>query len=1495
MKQKAYVIILVICLLSALLPAGISASEPADAADLVINTAAELAEFRDSVNEGDNYSGQMVKLGSDIDLNGSQQDSWMPIGTEPSNYFNGVFDGCGYKISGIYLNSASNAMAAFFRGIGEEGVVKNLMAKGVMLAANTAENKSSGGIAAENYGTIENCLSDIVISVNVPNKIMYIGGIAGSNSGVIKNCCQVNSIFNAYDPDNIGGIVGRNVDTGSVQNCYYNSARCGSNEIEGAEGKTTEQMKSGEVAYLLRTGQEDLQSDDPVWGQNTTADPKDEFPVLTTDATKAVYKVTFVANDGEYAAGYTNHGRTTALPEPPEIENGVLAYWTSDPETAQNPPQAPANVFDENTAVNGDMTVYAVSGRQFKTTGQAGIIAAQSGHTAEADLYDYVEFTNSDDKTGQFRFEANDALPPEITLDGSTVTWTPTDDTQTQIDVTFTVTDLNPYIPAARANSLSAAVGSAALTLTFVKTPDLSEYFQRDETDPYGNTYFIQNKEELETLEAGVNSGVPTIGITFIQTADIDLDGSEENIWTPIGSYDNQFQGGYDGGGYEISGLYTNGRFWQGLFGYTGAFAAIHNLSVSGSVTGVSGVGGIVGWNLGTIENCTNACVVQATQAACGGITGYNEGTIAGCLNTGDITGNSSHVGGIVGQNPGVSVTNCRNDGSVTGNASTESNAGGIAGSTTQGIIANCYNTGRIYARNQAGGVVGHAQNSVITRCYNIGNVEGTYVIGGVSGASDLDSQITDCYNAGAVSGFIGIGGIAGYIYSGAVISNCYNTGVLTAVEDDDIVVINTGGGSEEVVDTEFRYMGSIAGMIERYAFIQNCFYNEEGRDAEENRIGGVTGIPLEDFADQSIFEAAGWDFNDVWMIGIFVDRPVLREIPEDGNGSEQFAYLIPDLETLETFRDMVNGGKSFENDYIKLTDDIDIGGNAENQWTPIGADKSNSFRGNFDADGHEISGLYMDNAGASPAGLFGFVGEDGKIRNLGVAGAVTGGEFAGGVAAFNMGTLSNCYSAASVTGRIDAGGLTGHNAGIVENCYNTGIVTGTENIGGITGNNESGGTVANCYNTGTVTGESNAGNLVGLKGGTVANSYFLADEQTEPQNGETGKIQAQFESGEVAYLLQEGQADDGSGKTIQVWGQNLANEPKDTLPVLTDDSEKAVLQVTFMVDGSIYTQRYTNTNATVDLPENPELRNGFLKWSLTDNRNGEEFTSETPVTGDVTVYAIARSTSSGSLTQNVYYTVTFDTQGGSEIDSIRVRRNGTAAMPETPVREGYVFDGWYTDKECTETYDFRTPVTTNITLYAKWIEESSEQPSAWENPFTDVSESDWYYDAVQYATQNGLFSGVTENTFAPDMAITRGMMVTVLWRIENNPVVNYLMTFEDVDETAYYGEAVRWAASEEIVKGYSEAEFVPERLITREEMAAIMNRYAEFKGSESNMVGDLSQFKDESLISGWARDNVSWAVGAGFLTGKGDGILDPQGSTTRAETASILQRFLEQ
>ena len=176
---------------------------------------------------------------------------------------------------------------------------------------------------------------------------------------------------------------------------------------------------------------------------------------------------------------------------------------------------------------------------------------------------------------------------------------------------------------------------------------------------------------------------------------------------------------------------------------------------------------------------------------------------------------------------------------------------------------------------------------------------------------------------------------------------------------------------------------------------------------------------------------------------------------------------------------------------------------------------------------------------------------------------------------------------------------------------------------------------------------------------------------------------------------------------------------------------------------------------------------------------------------------------------------------------------------------------------------------------------------------FTDVRTNNWFAGAVEYVVNNGLFSGVSDTSFAPNEPVTRGMLVTVLWRAAGEPSAS-ASAFADVPADAWYAKAVAWANANGIVQGYDASTFAPDDRITREQLAAIFQRYAGFKGMETSGRGDLSQFGDTGALSNWAQEGVSWAVGAGLISGKGDGILDPQGGATRAEAAAILQRFLE-
>lgn len=177
---------------------------------------------------------------------------------------------------------------------------------------------------------------------------------------------------------------------------------------------------------------------------------------------------------------------------------------------------------------------------------------------------------------------------------------------------------------------------------------------------------------------------------------------------------------------------------------------------------------------------------------------------------------------------------------------------------------------------------------------------------------------------------------------------------------------------------------------------------------------------------------------------------------------------------------------------------------------------------------------------------------------------------------------------------------------------------------------------------------------------------------------------------------------------------------------------------------------------------------------------------------------------------------------------------------------------------------------------------------------FTDVNENDWYYDAVKYVYVNGLMSGVSDTTFAPNANTTRGMIVTVLYRMENQPNVTIDNSFKDVKSTDYYGNAIYWAKQNNIVSGYNSTTFAPNDNITREQMAAILYRYAAYKGYSVDKTSDLSNFNDTSNISNYALTPIKWAVSSGLISGMGDGTISPLGNASRAQIATILMRFIE-
>ena len=177
--------------------------------------------------------------------------------------------------------------------------------------------------------------------------------------------------------------------------------------------------------------------------------------------------------------------------------------------------------------------------------------------------------------------------------------------------------------------------------------------------------------------------------------------------------------------------------------------------------------------------------------------------------------------------------------------------------------------------------------------------------------------------------------------------------------------------------------------------------------------------------------------------------------------------------------------------------------------------------------------------------------------------------------------------------------------------------------------------------------------------------------------------------------------------------------------------------------------------------------------------------------------------------------------------------------------------------------------------------------------PFTDVRESDWFYDDVVFAYENGLFSGTSDTTFSPNTSMTRAMLVTVLYRLEGQPAVNGRSGFSDVQYNGYYEDAVTWAADNGIVNGTSTSTFSPNVNVTREQMAAILYRYAQYKKYNTAASSSLNGFTDQASVSGYATASLEWAVAEKLVNGSA-GKLMPTGNATRAQVAAILHRFVE-
>lgn len=273
---------------------------------------------------------------------------------------------------------------------------------------------------------------------------------------------------------------------------------------------------------------------------------------------------------------------------------------------------------------------------------------------------------------------------------------------------------------------------------------------------------------------------------------------------------------------------------------------------------------------------------------------------------------------------------------------------------------------------------------------------------------------------------------------------------------------------------------------------------------------------------------------------------------------------------------------------------------------------------------------------------------------------------------------------------------------------------------------------------------------------------------------------------------------------------------------------------------------------------------------------------------------------SGGSISAPTTYAVNVNaaTNGAVAADKKTASKGTTVTVTASPSK-GYVVDAVkVVDKDGKDVavtekdgkYVFTMPASA-VTVTGSF---KAETPAPVALPFTDVKSGNWFYDAVKYAYAQGLMTGTSATTFAPNGTMNRAMIVTVLYRLEKSPAVTGASKFTDVPAGQWYSDAVAWAATNKIVNGYDETTFGPMNAVTREQMAAILFRYEQYKGLENvTLEENLNRFPDQNKISAYAIPALQWAVGQKIINGNADGTLDPTGTATRAQVAQIFTNLL--
>lgn len=737
-----------------------------------------------------------------------------------------------------------------------------------------------------------------------------------------------------------------------------------------------------------------------------------------------------------------------------------------------------------------------------------------------------------------------------------------------------------------------------------------------------------------------------------------------------------------------------------------------------------------------------------------------------------------------------------------------------------------------------------------------------------VGGAFNMSgsARITNCEATFNSGGGVLVGGT--FTMTGGTIENCKadasGGGVATYKDDSGLTTFTMTGGTIK----KCKALKANGGGV--FVFYSNF---------ELSGNASITDCTAMEYGDCILIDRSNATFT-VNDSNITINGQIMQYFGSaliNGLGTAKFPYQIGDKAELVLFGSIVNGTAG---NYIpaqrgacaELTADVDLENDA---WTPIGPDEGSSYTGTFDGKGYTIKNLNV--SGSGNIGLFGYV-SGGTIRNLTVAGSVTatGGRAGGITCTLIDGLIENCANLCTVTytgADGSVGGIVGYAYPIddsvaIRDCYNIGKIDGGTRTGGILGlDNYPGTEISNCYNVGSVTGNEYVGAIAGNTCYSPSNCYYLSDTSSG-----AARTEKEFADGTVLNLLINGRND-----SEHPWYETCIylEAAGKTLPVFK------------------WQHQHQLTHVSAKAPTTSEAGNIEYWYCAACGRYFADSTGAKEITKADTV--IPKRHFSGSNSSSYPITVPDKTENGSVAVSPKNASKGSTVTITVTPDSGYVLetisvtgrngnDLKLTDKGNGK-YTFTMPGG-KVEVKATFMEDNSVL-----NFFYDVPNDAYYYEAVKWAVETGITGGIGNSLFAPDQPCTRAQIVTFLWRAAGSPVVNYLMPFTDVDEGAYYAEAVRWAASTGIVTGLTETTFGTNDGCTRAQVVTMLYRFAKVQGMDTTQGGmAIREFDDFDSVPAYALEAMDWAVNTGVFKGDNNRLL-PQNACTRAQIVTLLRR----